>query len=81
MIPNTISKVQMFSQVTKTSAICPHAIHWETIGDLEIFDRFRGFLLEEDLDFRPDALSSYKEHNPSSSKPTSDIEPTRWERG
>jgi U3 small nucleolar ribonucleoprotein component len=61
MIPNAICKVQMFSQVTKTSAICKHAIHWETMGDLKKIDRFRDFLLEEDLDFRPDAFNSYNE--------------------
>jgi hypothetical protein len=53
--------MQMFSQVTNTSAIRKHAINWETMGDLEFFDRFRGFLLEEDLDFRRDAFNSYKE--------------------
>jgi hypothetical protein len=57
----------VFSQVTKTSAIREHAIHWETIGYLGIFDRFRGFLLEGDLDFRRDAFKSYKEYMLSSS--------------
>jgi hypothetical protein len=79
MIPNTISIVQVFSQVTETSAICKHVIHWKTIGDFENFERFRGFLLEEDLDLWLDAFNSYNELSPSSSKPTSDTTPTKWE--
>ena len=70
MVPNTISEMQVFSQVTKTSAICKHAIHRETVGDLDNLVRFRD-LLAVDLDFRADALSSYNELNPSSSKPPS----------
>jgi hypothetical protein len=31
------------------------------MGDLKKIDRFRDFLLEEDLDFRPDAFNSYNE--------------------
>jgi hypothetical protein len=46
MIPNTISKVQIFNQVTKISTICPHAIHWKTIGMFQKFDRFCGFFVE-----------------------------------
>jgi hypothetical protein len=61
MIPNAIDKMQGFSQVTKTTAIRKHAIDWETMGDLEILDRFRDFLLEEDLHLRRDAFNSYKE--------------------
>jgi hypothetical protein len=64
MIPNAIGKVQFFSQVTKTSAICKHYIHWEiSIEDVESFACFRGFLQEEDFDFRLDAFSSYNGHS------------------
>ena len=71
MVPNTTSKVQMFSQVTQTSAICKHAIHRETVGDLDDFARFRDALLVVDFDFRQDAFNSYNEFKPSSSKPPS----------
>jgi hypothetical protein len=69
MTPNTISKVQMVSQVTKTSAIYKHTIHWKSIGDLKKIDCVGVFLLEEDLDFRRAAFNSYNEQSPSSSKP------------
>jgi hypothetical protein len=59
--PECNQQNEVFSKVTKTYAIRKHDNHWETIWALEIFYRFRDFLLDEDLDFRRDAFSSYKE--------------------
>ena len=64
MVPNATSKVQMFSQVTKTSAIFEHAIHRETVGDLDNLVRFRD-LLAVDLDFRADASRRHPNHHPT----------------
>ena len=79
MVPNATSKVQMFSQVTKTSAICEHAIHWETVGDLDNFARFRDDLLVLDFDFRPVAFNSYNELKASAQKSKSTANKS-WKR-
>jgi hypothetical protein len=44
MIPNILSDIQIFSQVTKTFAICEDVIHRETIGDLGDFAILRALL-------------------------------------
>jgi hypothetical protein len=51
----------MFSQVTKTSAIIKHTIHYDTIFDFGTETLFWALFLEADLDFHPDAFSSYNE--------------------
>ena len=61
MIPNAISEMQVFSQVIKTSAI-PLLFANMTFIEKQyeiwiISTAFVVFLLEEDLDFRPNAFS------------------------
>jgi hypothetical protein len=70
----------MFSQVTKTSAIFKHAIHFETIVDFVTLLVLRIFFSADDLDLRRDACSSYNEPSLDSSRSTSEMTPTRLER-
>jgi hypothetical protein len=72
--------MQMFSQVTKTSAIREHTIHYDTIFDFGTTPRLEDFFFGDFFDFRPEALSSYKEPSVASVKSISETTPTRLER-
>jgi hypothetical protein len=51
----------MFSQITKTSAIFEHTIHFDTIFYFGTLTLLEDFLSDDDFDFRPDACRSYNE--------------------
>jgi hypothetical protein len=58
MIIDAMSNMQMFSQVSKTSAIIKHTIYYGTISDFGTLTLFWDLSIEVDLDLHSDAFSS-----------------------